>query len=88
MVRPRRVGYRGDLLLSICAQTLEPEDDAKETGFAQCEPTASKICSGWWVGAGTQIRTADLLITNQLLCLTELFRQCVTANFNLQLLRL
>ncbi len=26
-------------------------------------------------GAGTQIRTADLLITNQSLCLTELFRQ-------------
>ena len=39
-------------------------------------------------GAGTQIRTADLLITNQLLCLTELFRQRTTANFNLILLRL
>ena len=35
------------------------------------------------VGAGTQIRTADLLITNQLLCLTELFRQPDKTNFSI-----
>lgn len=46
-------------------------DDTKFREETRCEVLQDEEKTG----AGTQIRTADLLITNQLLCLTELFRQ-------------